>query len=347
MIQASYTKHIFKFNFPGGTSRGVLHEKPSWFIKIWDEIAPELTGIGEVSIIPGLSLENESSIEVELKKLLANPLEYLLNREENLKSFPAIKFGLETALLDMQNGAKRNIYPSEFTQGKQGITINGLVWMGKKQEMLDRIQEKVNSGFKCIKIKVGAIDFNEEIELLKFIRKSYNKNILELRVDANGAFDLKTVHQKLDELAKYDIHSIEQPIKAGNWKQMAKLCKTSPLAIALDEELIGVCEKDDRKELLNSIAPQYIVLKPSLLGGFNDAEQWASLAEQNNIAWWATSALEGNIGLNAIAQWTFKYGQNLPQGLGTGQVYSNNIASPLEIRGEELWHNSNSHWGEI
>jgi len=347
MLKANYTKLILKFNFPGGTSRGVLTVKPSWFIKIWDDIAPELCGIGEVSIIPGLSPETEGVIEKHLAELKNNPLAFITKQKESLKGKPAIRFGIETALFDMQNGGKRILYPSEFTEGKKGITINGLVWMGNKDEMLSRIKEKVDSGFSCIKIKVGAINFEDELDLLKYIRKSFSESTLQLRVDANGAFLPNESFHKLEQLSKYNLHSIEQPIKAGQWQAMANLCKQTPLPVALDEELIGIDEDQRKTELLKTIKPQYIVLKPSLIGGLAETTNWASLAEQSNIDWWVTSALEGNIGLNAIAQWTYKYGSNMPQGLGTGQVFSNNIDSPLEIKRDELYYNPNKDWDKI
>lgn len=344
MLQVEIKKQTLNFNFPGGTSRGVLTSKPSWYIKVYDEIAPELFGIGEVSLIPGLSLEDETIVEESLNQLVSNPFRFITKSKDLLKDKPAIKFGLETALLDLQNGGKRILYPSEFTDGQHGIEINGLVWMGSKDEMYDRIKEKIDAGYKCIKIKVGAINFQDELDLLQFIRSKFSKNDLELRVDANGAFKIEEALEKLEQLSKFDLHSIEQPIKQKQIIAMANLCNKSPLAIALDEELIGVEDEKERKQLLDNIKPQYIVIKPSLVGGLADTMNWAQVAEQNQIGWWITSALEGNIGLNAIAQWTAIYGSKLPQGLGTGQVFSNNIESPLEIRGRELWYNSGSNW---
>lgn len=344
MLQAAFSKHIFKFNFPGGTSRGVLTEKPSWFIKVWDDIAPEITGIGEVSIIPGLSPDEEPEIEKQLVELKNNPLGFISNKDELLKNMPAFRFGLEAALLDMESGGKRILYPTPFTNGEQGITINGLVWMGSKHEMLGRIKEKVDAGFSCIKVKIGAINFEDELELLSFIRKTFNVTDLELRVDANGAFSAEEALLNLDKLSQFNIHSIEQPIKQGQWNEMAKLCASTPLPIALDEELIGIKEEKEKKRLLEAIHPQYIILKPSLIGGLAETQKWAQLAINNDIGWWVTSALEGNIGLNAIAQWTAKFGSNMPQGLGTGQVFSNNTDSPLEIRGQKLWYSKGKDW---
>ncbi len=347
MLKATYSKHIFKFNFAGVTSRGVLNEKPSWFLKLYNIENPEKYGLGEISIIPGLSPENERTVELLLNELIQTPDFFLNNYQNKLDGCPAVKFGIETALADLENGGNRILYPSEFTKGNAGIKINGLVWMGNKEEMLDRISEKVDSGFSCIKIKVGAINFNDELELLKYIRNKYSSKYLEIRVDANGAFNQTDALRKLEQLAKYNLHSIEQPIKAGYWDAMHLLCKNTPLPIALDEELIGIENHENRKELLTTIKPQYIILKPSLIGGLSVTKHWCELAEHNNIGWWITSALEGNIGLNAITQWTYKYGSNMPQGLGTGNVFSNNIDSPLEIRGEKLWYNSSKNWEEV
>jgi o-succinylbenzoate synthase len=342
MIKAVVIPHTFHFNFPGGTSRGVLTEKPSFILKIWHENSPETTGFGEVSLIPGLSPEKPAEVEKLLSEFVKQPENFVKNA--NLKNFPAVRFGIETAFLDLKNGGKQKLFPSEFTKGTKGIRINGLVWMGEKNEMLKRLKEKVVQGFTCIKIKVGAIDFYEELSLLKYIRSKYSTHELEIRVDANGAFTKENALQRLNALAEFGIHSIEQPIKQGQWLEMAELCRTSPIPIALDEELIGINEPNKRIELLETIKPQYIILKPSLIGGLEEAKKWSNLAIDRHICWWVTSALEGNIGLNAIAQWTFVHGSNMPQGLGTGQVFTNNIASPLEIRGEELWYNPNLHW---
>ncbi|MBI9067757.1 MAG: o-succinylbenzoate synthase [Salinivirgaceae bacterium] len=345
MLKASFKKHIFKFNFPGGTSRGVLLEKVSYFLKIWNSEISEIVGLGEVSLIPNLSPETSEQIELLLNEFIQNPNDFVTTKE--LKNFPALKFGLETALLDLETGAKKILFPSEFTKGKVGIRINGLVWMGTKDEMLQRIKEKIESGFTCIKIKIGAVSFHDEIELLKFIRKSFSVSDIEIRVDANGAFAPAEALSKLEILSKLQLHSIEQPIKQGQWMEMKRLCANTPLPIALDEELIGIADTDKRIQLLETIKPQYIILKPSLIGGLKDSEEWSKLAIKRNIAWWVTSALEGNIGLNAIAQWTFANGSKMPQGLGTGQVFSNNITSPLEIKGEELYYNPQINWQNI
>jgi o-succinylbenzoate synthase len=301
--------------------------------------------LGEVSILPGLSPESPNDIERLLNLLVKNTPEFIRNFD--LSKYPAVKFGLETALLDLKMGGSRSIYPSLFTEYKKGIKINGLIWMGQKDEMLMRLKEKVQQGFTCIKIKVGAINFQEELDLLQFIRKSFSSKEIELRVDANGAFTPENALSKIEALSKFNIHSIEQPIKQRQWNEMAKLCQNSALPIALDEELIGISSNREREQMLDTIKPQFIILKPSLIGGLHEAEEWSELAKNRNVDWWVTSALEGNIGLNAIAQWTYLKGSQMPQGLGTGQVFSNNISSPLEIKGEELWYNTSKLWQEI
>ena len=336
MLKADYRPYKFIFNFPGGTSRGVLTDKLSYFIRVWNDNTPDIVGLGEVSLIPNLSPETPAQVELLLNRFVKNPHTFYDN--EDLSRYPAVKFGIETAILDLKSGGKQILYKSDFTNGKSGIRINGLVWMGDKELMLKRIRDKVESGFTCIKLKIGAINFNDELDLLKFIRKKYSHNDLEIRVDANGAFNFEDALLKLNTLTKYDIHSIEQPIKQGQWSKMATLCKQTPLPIALDEELIGVSDIGKRKSMLDTVNPQYIILKPSLIGGLNDTKIWSKLADERNIGWWVTSALEGNIGLNAIAQWTYINGSDMPQGLGTGQVFSNNTPSPLIIKGEKLWH---------
>lgn len=334
-----YIPYTFNFNFPGGTSRGVLTQKQSWFIGIHHIKTPEITGWGEVSILPGLSPETPQKVESVLNQLCKSPIPYLNNPEEELKNCPAIRFGIEMALLDLNTGGTQTLFPSEFTQGKAGIRINGLIWMGDKDLMLQRIKEKLNQGFSCLKLKIGAIGFEAELDLLKHIRNSFSPEILELRVDANGAFKVNEALAKINALSKYHIHSIEQPIKQGLWTAMAKLCNNTNIPIALDEELIGIESNEKQTALLSEIKPQYLIFKPSLLGGLKATQNWSKLAEQAKIKWWVTSALESNIGLNAIAQWIYKYGSGMPQGLGTGQVFSNNIASPLFIKGESLWSN--------
>lgn len=326
-MKARYTKKTFHFKRPSGTSRGVLTEKHAWFIEIWEEENPEVIGVGECSIIPGLSPDFSDFQSYEAKVV-----ETCANLNVDLSNWPSIKFGLETALLDLKNGGKGIIFDNDFTSGKQSIPINGLIWMGEPDFMQEQIEEKLHQGFKTIKLKIGAIDFDAEITLLKSIRDRYSKDEITLRVDANGAFSPEEALEKLTILSKLDIHSIEQPIRQGQLLEMKQLCAESPLAIALDEELIGVNQTAAKIELLETIQPQYIILKPSLHGGIEGTQEWISLAEERSIPWWITSALESNIGLNAICQLTAEYQNELPQGLGTGSLYIDNIPSNLQVQ---------------
>ncbi len=345
MLHADYKYHILKFITPGGTSRGILKTKTSYFIRVSDKKNPQRIGVGECSIIPKLSIDDVEHLENKIKDVCNNINYYIYNINE-LNSFPAIQFALETAILDLQNGGNRIIYNNDFSKGKSSVKINGLIWMGDIDFMMKQIDEKISNGFSCIKLKIGAINFKDELNLLSTIRNNFNSSKIELRVDANGAFSTNDALNKLEQLSSLDIHSIEQPIKAGQWDAMADLCKKTPLPIALDEELIGIKGKM-RNKLIETIQPQYIILKPSLIGGLNAADEWIDIARQKNIGWWATSALESNIGLNAIAQWVSNKDINMPQGLGTGKVFSNNIDSPLEIKSEFLKYNINKKWTEI
>ena len=248
------------------------------------------------------------------------------------------------AFLDLANGGKRITYSREFIENASRIPINGLVWMGDKSFMFEQIKNKLNAGFQCIKMKIGAINFKEECELLRYIRQQFSADEIILRVDANGAFQPQEALEKLKQLAEYDIHSIEQPIKQGQWPEMAELCLKTPLPIALDEELIGIYSHTEKAQLLKNIKPQYIILKPSLMGGFKSADAWIEHAETQHIGWWMTSALESNIGLNAIAQFTAKHQVNVPQGLGTGQLFHNNIASPLSIEQGQIFYDTTKTW---
>jgi o-succinylbenzoate synthase len=263
-----------------------------------------------------------------------------IDNPELTKSVSSVRFALETAWLDLKNGGKQIIFHSVFSKGKTGIPINGLIWMGNEDFMQQQIQEKLDAGFHCIKLKIGGIDFEREIELLKSIRQNYNAEKIILRVDANGAFKVEEALEKLQQLAQLQIHSIEQPITAGKWNEMERICSESPIPIALDEELIGIHSFEEKQKMLDTIQPQFLVLKPSLHGGFSGCNEWIELAEQRKIGWWITSYLESNIGLNAIAQWAFHKNAQGYQGLGTGGLFTNNIGSPLEIRGEQLWINS-------
>jgi o-succinylbenzoate synthase len=331
MFKASVEKYVLDFKRPSGTSRGVLTQKDSWFIRIWETENPAIVGIGEASIIQNLSPEWDENYEDFLEVVVKNINEYVNEGCEALLAYPSIYFAIETALLDLKNGGEGVVFPSDFVTNQTPIAINGLIWMGSKEYMFEQINEKIEEGYSCLKLKIGAIDFSSELDLLAFIRSKFSKDQLELRVDANGAFSPKNALYQLNELAQFDLHSIEQPIKQGQLTEMADLCAKTPVPIALDEELIGVHTKNEKETLLRKINPHYIILKPSLIGGFRGSDEWIELAESLNIDWWITSALESNIGLNAIAQYTFIKNNPLPQGLGTGQLYTNNIPSGLTI----------------
>lgn len=329
MYRCSFQKHTLVFKQPAGTSRGIMKTKNLWLIELEDDSGNK--GTGEASIIEGLSPEWNEQYENNLSQCCENADEIIQNELIDLINFPSIRFAFESALLEIQNRKKSIYFPSAFTEGKASIPINGLIWMGDKNFMQKQIQEKIEQGFTCIKLKIGAIDFETELDLLKSIRKKFSPNEIELRVDANGAFNESEVYQKLTQLSKLNIHSIEQPVKAGQLDLMKKICSTTPLPVALDEELIGVNLFENKDHLLKYIQPQYIILKPSLVGGFKSCDEWIDIAEKNKTGWWVTSALESNIGLTAIAQYTFTKNNPLPQGLGTGQLFENNFPSNLKI----------------
>ena len=344
--------YVLNFRFDAGTSRGILKEKPTWFIKAWQPENPAIIGWGEASPLNGLSMDFSADYGKKLRAVLDHleglsiPDEHLLDfiTEHTPVDMPSVRFGIETCLLDLVNGGQRMIFDNDFFQGERKLPINGLVWMGNPEFMQRQMNEKLKQGFNTIKMKVGAIDFDTELDLLRQLRQSYTSDELTLRVDANGAFGEDDVFEKLEELAALDIHSIEQPIKPGNVGLMNKVAKESLVPIALDEELIGVNTLAEREALLSSIRPQFIVLKPSLVGGVSACKEWIKVAESLDIGWWITSMLESNVGLNAIAQFTAEYDQLLPQGLGTGQLYFNNISSPLTIKKGHLHYFSRTEW---
>jgi len=342
MLRATYISHPLSFIRAAGTSRGVLHEKPCWYIKLTDSAG--LSGIGELSFVPGLSVEDPEDLEIKLDHICKLISRGEMDPSQALPSLPGIQFALETAMLDLENGGRKILFPSKFSEGKSGIFTNGLVWMGGKAFMLEQIRNKMNLGFRVLKMKVGALNFSEEIEVLGWIRSEYRSADLEIRLDANGAWTAAEAREKLEALVGFGIHSIEQPIAAGQTEAMAQLCSEKIIDIALDEELIGIFASEERDFLLQQIKPQYIILKPGLLGGVSAAEDWIWYTGEKKIGWWITSALESNIGLNAIAQWTATLGVNMPQGLGTGSLYRNNISSPLEMEGEELWYRPEKGW---
>ncbi len=339
MYQARFKSYTFKFKTPAGTSRGILYQKKSWFIILESN---NLSGIGECSPIPGLSADHHTDLDT-----VAGNLSVFINSghhpgEYDLSSYPSVRFGLETAVLDLKNGGKRMIYPSDFTTGIQSIPVNGLIWMGSREYMEKQIKERIDAGFNCLKLKIGTIDFETETYLLHNLRKSYPE--IEIRLDANGAFTAEEALKKLDMLSKFSIHSVEQPIQPRQYRHLADICKKSPVPVALDEELIGIEDPGLRRKLLEEIKPAYIILKPGLLGGFTTCEQWISIARATGTGWWVTSALESNIGLNAIAQWTAILDTEMVQGLGTGTLYENNIPSPLHIRNTRLSYSPGINW---
>jgi O-succinylbenzoate synthase len=348
-MKIDVVKYRLNFNFRAETSRGALTFKDTYFIILRDDQHPEICGIGECGPLQGLSPD----LEGDLKSVFLHCEASCLGQErigmEQLKkwmpgNYPAVLFALETAMMDLQNGGKRIICNNEFYNGDLQIPINGLVWMGKKEIMLQRIDEKLQEGYDCIKIKIGSINFEEELGLLKHIRSRFSKEEITIRLDANGAFAPKDVISYLDKLEKYDIHSIEQPILAGDWKAMHEVCKYTPFPVALDEELIGLHHADYKMQLLDEINPQYIIIKPSLVGGLRESEEWIQLASQRAVGWWITSALESNIGLNAVAQFTANQQLQMPQGLGTGQIFANNIPSPLRIENGHLLYDTEKSW---
>jgi len=343
MVKASFKKYVLRFKKPSGTSRGILTEKPSWFIFLTDDLNPGVTGIGECSPLGGLSIDSRPDFEKMLTFVCSN-IENFIHPSEIFDDYPSIGFGVETAFLDYIKGGEKILFPSAFTEGKDSISINGLIWMGNFESMRIQIIEKIESGFSCIKLKIGAFNFEDELKLLRSIRNEFSAAQIEIRVDANGAFKPEEALEKLKRLSEFQIHSIEQPIRQGQWERMAQLCKNSPIPIALDEELIGIAESDKKQKLLEEIKSQFIILKPSLLGGFKVAEEWIKLASEKSIGWWITSALESNIGLNAIAQWTYTLGNKIPQGLGTGQLYLNNFECPLNIDNGRLFFGPNEKW---
>jgi len=341
MLRASYYKYILQFKRPSGTSRGVLTTKETWFIIIEDDTRK---GVGECGILRGLSIDDRPDYEEKLQWTCDN---IHLGKElliKELLEFPSILFGLEMAFRSLEAIDKFLLFPSAFTKGYDSIRINGLIWMGDEAFMKSQIKDKIEAGFDCIKLKIGAIDFQTELDLLKSIRNEFSVSDIELRVDANGAFSAKDALEKLKQLSDYQLHSIEQPIKPKQLEVMAELCEATPLPIALDEELIGVFRKGDKQSTLQVINPQYIILKPSLVGGFSGSSEWIDIAESLDIKWWITSALESNVGLNAISQWTYTLKNTMPQGLGTGSLFTNNFDSPLTVKSGNLHYDIEKDW---
>lgn len=338
-LKVTVSERTFHFKQPAGTSRGVYTTRKSWLVHLSDG---EREGVGECAPLPDLSCDARLDYVDVLNKVCEDFCQTGEINYERWRDYPSMLFGLETAWLNMTNGDR--LFDTAFARGEVGIPINGLVWMGSYEEMLQRMEEKLEKGFRCVKLKIGAIDFNQELDLIKRIRERFSFHEVELRLDANGAFKFEEALYKLELLSQYAIHSIEQPIKTGQWAYMAELCRESPLPIALDEELIGMNDPETKRHMLNIIKPRYIILKPSLHGGMLGCREWIETARDMGIGSWITSALESNIGLNAIAQFASDvYGDNIrmPQGLGTGQLFTDNIPMGLEIRGDRLWRQSN------
>lgn len=301
-------------------------------------------GIGECGIFRGLSVDDRPNYE-DILQQVCNKWDEYKDHPEYLDEWPSIQFGLEQCVRSFETpGSAFNLFDNAFVKSNKSIWTNGLIWMGDRAHMEKQIESKLHEKFRCIKLKIGALDLEEEIEVIRSIRESNGSGAIEIRLDANGAFSPRKAAKVLDRLAEFKIHSIEQPIKAGNLEAMKDLCNNSPIPIALDEELIGIHSREEKEALLTGIKPAYIILKPSLLGGFAACEEWIEIARDHQIKWWATSALESNVGLNAIAQWIAQYDLKMPQGLGTGGLFTNNFIAPLEMRGEELHYDKNAQW---
>ena len=337
-MKAKAYEHKLVFRRPAGTSRGVLNHRRVWYLVLEEG---GRFGVGECAPLPGLSAETIPEVEQVLAKVEEDPESFCsrLGQPQAGQIPSSVRFALETALKSMAGEKNQILFPSGFTSGVEGIPINGLIWMGDPGVMKEQIRQKLDSGWRCIKLKIGALQFSEELVLLKSIRAEYSSDDIILRVDANGGFSSDTVMEQLEQLAELDIHSIEQPIAKGLWAEMAEVCRRSPVDIALDEELIGIEGRSEKIRLLETLSPGYLVLKPSLHGGMAGCDEWIDLAAGLGVGWWITSYLESSLGLNAIAQWAFLKQPRMHQGLGTGQLFTNNMDSPLEIRGERLFFN--------
>ena len=337
MYTIKFVPRRLHFKQPAGTSRGSYTTRDVWYLHLTSDKYPDRVGIGECAPLPKLSCDDMQGYESVLAHICNEVTEQGGFSVESLRDYPSILFGLETAFRHLERGCFE-LWDTPFSRGEVGIPINGLIWMGDYKKMLEQIEAKMAVGFRCIKLKIGAINFEEELALLRFIRAHFSAKEVELRVDANGAFAPADAMEKLKRLAELDLHSIEQPIRAGQWEDMARLTAETPLPIALDEELIGINIPERKQCLLDSVHPQYIILKPSLHGGMAGGNEWIREAEKRNIGWWITSALESNIGLNAIAHWCATFNNPLPQGLGTGALFTNNVDMPLEVRKDSLWY---------
>ncbi|GAA4013098.1 o-succinylbenzoate synthase [Hymenobacter fastidiosus] len=352
MLQLTWSRRTLRFNFPARTSRGALTEHVAYYLHLTDPRQPGRRGLGEAAPLAGLSPDFDSDFEAQVMRLCADfnrrGLSELLPAQVGELvgvEWPALRFGVETAAFSWQNAREHLIYDNAFSRGEAGIAINGLVWMGDAAFMREQIRKKLTEGYSCLKLKIGGLDFATELRLLAEIRAVAGPSELTLRVDANGAFSAAEALPRLEQLAAFSLHSIEQPIAAGQWSQMAALCRASPVPIALDEELIGITAPDQQVALLEQLKPAYIILKPTLIGGLQAAHAWLTTAEQHSVRWWLTSALESNVALNAISQFAGSYARpDLPQGLGTGQLYHNNVEAPLHIRRGALYYEPQGSW---
>lgn len=344
MLRATWKEIMLTPKFELGTSKGPITSRTVWYLIAWDSERPEVKGIGEAALFPGHSKEFPADVRTKLFELCADTSDWSQRLNGDLKDVPSVCFAVEQCLKDLGASGSKVLFPSTFTLGKQGIPINGLVWMGDKSTMKERIRDRIDAGFTTVKMKIGAIGIEDELALLKSVRGEFSAKDIILRVDANGAFDARTAPEVLKRLAELDVESIEQPVPPGLYEVMEELCASSPLPIALDEDLIGMNTRDTKADLLDSVKPQRIVVKPSLVGGWMAAEEWIALAKARGIEWWITSALESSIGLNAIAQWTATLDLRGAQGLGTGGVYSDNIPSPLEAIEGALYYRPEREW---
>lgn len=344
MIKAVIRYNEFRFSRPATTSRGILTSKPVYFIMLFDNSQPEIFGIGECSMFPGLSMDDVKGYEKKIEEIVDLINKGWYNFNAPIYAYPSINFALETAMKDLEKNGSKILYPSAFTEGKEPIIINGLIWIGSEEEMNAQIDRKLELGYRCLKLKIGALDFETEFEIVARIRKRYRADDLEIRLDANGSFQPNEALEYLYRLSDLEIHSIEQPILPSQLDEMAALCETTPIPIALDEELIGKYSPENKEQLLKIIHPQYIVLKPGLLGGIGSCEEWIDAANRQNIGWWVTSSLETNIGLNVIAQWAHTLNNLMAQGLSTGELFVNNIGSPLALMGEKLYYFPRKKW---
>lgn len=346
MYSAYISKYTLKFKIPAKTSRNTLEDKTLWLLHLSEE-GKNTTGIGECSPLKGLSPDDSPAFEEKLNEVVKDINAGAHPRELDLNALPSIRFGLETALLDLENGGVRKIFDTPFYDDAQKIPINGLVWMADRDNMLQQAREKIRNGYSCVKFKIGALDFDDECRMLEELRKEFSAFKVEIRLDANGAFAPDTALEQLRELSRFEIHSIEQPIRQGQWEAMEAVCRQSKIPVALDEELIGISPFTNGDILLKTIQPQYIIIKPGLLGGFEVSREWIRLAESKGKGWWITSALESNIGLNGIAQFASQYRLTLPQGLGTGQLYENNFEGPLTVERGFIYYNPSKHWKNV